>query len=81
MTNEMQWTDNDLLLQRTNEEHRIINGDLRIENSLLRETVEELYGVLSNMDFDAQNIFRCGDMPWKKWCAVVSREPIQLKLF
>jgi len=80
MDHEMQWTDMDLLLQ-TNEEHRKLNGELRVENKLLRETVEELYDVMSNIDFSSQPLLKYNDMPWKKWEAVVEKEPVQLKLF
>ena len=80
MANEMQWTERDLLLQ-TNREHQKLNGELRVENQLLRETVEELYDVMSNVDFSAQSLFKYDDMPWEKWKAVVYKEPIQLRLF
>ena len=73
-------TDRDLMLQ-ANKAHQKDNESLKIENTLLRETVEELYGVLSNIDFSSQSLFKYDDMPWKKWCAVVYKEPIQLRLF
>ena len=80
MANEMQWTERDILLQ-TNEEHRKLNGDLRVENQLLRETVEEMYDVMTNIDFATQDVFNYGDMPWERWEAVVYKKPIQLRLF
>ena len=80
MANEMQWTERDMLLQ-TNEEHRKINGDLRVANKLLRDTVEEMYDVMSNIDFSAQEMFKYEDMPWEKWEAVVYKQPVQLRLF
>ena len=80
MANEMQWTERDLLLQ-TNREHQKLNGELRVENQLLRETVEELYDVMSNVDFSAQGLFKYNDMPWEKWEAVVNKDPVQLRLF
>lgn len=80
MANDMQWTDRDLMLQ-ANKAHQEENERLGTENKLLRETVEELYGVLSNMDFSSQSLFKYDDMPWDKWCAVVYKKPIQLRLF
>ena len=80
MSQEMQWTEMDLLLQ-TNREHNHINSELRVENKLLRETVEELYNVMENIDFSAQELFKYDDMPWERWDAVVNRQPVQLKLF
>jgi len=77
---DIQWTERDLLLQ-ANTEHKRLNGELRVENKILREAVEELYDVMSNIDFAAQGLFKYDDMPWKKWEAVVNKEPIQLRLF
>jgi len=81
MADEMHWTEERGILLQTNEEHKKINGDLRIANKLLRETVEELYNVMSNIDFSAQELVKYRDMPWEKWEAVVYKQPVQLRLF
>ena len=78
--NGRQLTEREMLLQ-TNESHRKLNGDLRIENKLLREIAEEMYDVMSNIDFASQNIFKYQDMHWQKWEAVIAKRPVQLKLF
>ena len=80
MADEMQWTEMDVLMQ-TNREHQKLNGELRVENKLLRETVEELFSVMENIDFSAQDLFKYEDMPWDKWETVVYKKPTQLKLF
>ena len=51
------------------------------ENRLLRETVEELYEIMENIDFSTQEMYKYDDMPWEKWEAVLDKQPIQLELF
>ena len=51
------------------------------ENRLLRETVEELYEIMENIDFSTQDMYKYVDMPWEKWEAVLDKQPVQLELF
>lgn len=63
-----------------NEEHRKLNGNLREENNLLKDTLSEMYDLFSQIDFSAYDgeIKMCfGDsleydsVPWEKWEAVL----------
>ena len=94
------WTshkiDNDLNNARlVNEEHKRLNGNLIEENKLLRETLYDMYELISRMDL-GNPLHTCyGDpieydsIPWEKWKTIIDYasdgslgiEPIQLRLF
>ena len=57
------------------------SDNLKTENKLLREVAEEMYDVMSNIDFASQDIFKHYNMHWKKWQAVIYKQPVQLRLF
>lgn len=61
--------------------YRNTNEELRVENKLLRETIEELFSVMENIDFSVQELFKYDDMHWDKWETVCLKKPVQLKLF
>ena len=57
------------------------SASLSTENFLLRETLDELWSVMENIDFSAQEMYKYEEMPWEKWEDVLYKQPIQLKLF
>ena len=63
-----------------NEEHKKINGQLRIENTLLSETLCDIYNFFSQIDFgvyDGELKMSWGDtlkydlIPWEKWEIII----------
>ena len=80
-----------------NKEHRKLNGNLRVENRLLSETLIDMYDLFSQIDFSAYDgelkmcfgeTLKYDSVPWEKWEAVLDSQrselamkPIQLRLF
>ena len=79
-----------------NAEHKRLNGNLIEENKLLRETLYDMYELISRIDFGGNSLEVCfGDpidydsIPWEKWETIIDSasdgslgiEPIQLRLF
>ena len=63
-----------------NEEHRKLNGNLREENNLLKDTFSEIYDLFSQIDFSAYDgelkmcfgdVLEYDSVPWEKWEAVL----------
>ena len=54
------------------------NDFLRTENKLLRQAVEEMYEYVVD-DIELQSLI--AQETWDRWDALVSKAPIQLRLF